>query len=218
MTCFYKSDILTDICYAYNLTNESSDIELMNKLIKSRLNKKDVFTIPNVLSFFRILLIPVIVVLYCYYKLYVASTAVIIFSGITDVIDGKIARKYNMISDFGKFIDPVADKLTQAAMLFCLVIRYKWVIALIVLMVIKEATLFIGGCFVLKKTDTINSAKWYGKLSTFIMYAVMTLLFLVNDIKPVIANVGIAICAFALVGSTLLYLQFYYSILKKNTK
>lgn len=190
----------------------------MNKLIKSRLNKKDIFTIPNILSFFRILLIPVIVVLYCHYKFYVASTAVIVFSGITDIIDGKIARKYNMISDFGKFIDPVADKLTQAAMLFCLVIRYKWVIALIILMAIKEATLFIGGCFVLKKTDTINSAKWYGKFSTFIMYSVMTLLFLLNDIAPAIANIGIAICAFALIVSTLLYARFYYSILRKNSK
>lgn len=188
----------------------------MNNLIKSRLNKRDIFTIPNILSFFRILLIPVIVVLYCHFKLYIASTAVIILSGITDVIDGKIARKYNMISDFGKFIDPVADKLTQAAMLFCLALRYKWVIALIVLMVIKEATLFIGGCFVLKKTDTINSAKWYGKLSTFIMYSVMTLLFLLNDIEPIIANIGIGICAFALVGSTILYARFYYYILKSN--
>lgn len=190
----------------------------MNKLIKSRLNKKDIFTIPNFLSFFRILLIPVIVVLYCYYKMYIASTIVIIVSGLTDVIDGKIARKYNMISDFGKFLDPVADKLTQAAMLFCLVTRYKIMISLIVLMLIREAVLFIGGCFVLKKTDTINSAKWYGKVSTLIMYAVMTILFLIDDVPPIATNVCILICAIALIGSTLLYGRFYYSILRNKNK
>ena len=105
----------------------------MNKLIRSRLTKKDVFTIPNILSFFRILLIPVIVVLYCVYQKYLISTLIIVISGITDVVDGKIARKFNMISDFGKFIDPVADKLTQAAMLFCLMTRYPEMLILIII-------------------------------------------------------------------------------------
>ena len=148
--------------------------------------------------------------------MYIWATVVIIISGITDVVDGKIARKFNMISDFGKFIDPVADKLTQAAMLICLVIRYRWIAALIVIMFIKEATLFIGGCFVLKKTDTINSAKWYGKLSTFIMYSTMTLLFLLYDVSPIVVNICIILCAIALIGSTLLYARFYYSILKNK--
>jgi cardiolipin synthase len=89
-------------------------------------------------------------------------------------------------------------------------------IALIVIMLIKEATLFIGGCFVLKKTDTINSAKWYGKLSTFVMYSTMTLLFLLYDVSPVFVNICIVLCAIALVGSTILYARFYYSILKKQ--
>ncbi len=162
----------------------------------------------------RILFIPVIVILYCYFKNYVAATVVIILSGITDIVDGKIARSFNMISDFGKFLDPVADKLTQAAMLICLVIRYKLVVALIVLMAIKEAFLFIAGYLALKKTDTINSAKWYGKVSTLIMYTVMTVLFLMNEIPVLYANMGICLCAVALGGSTVLYADFYRKILK----
>ena len=188
----------------------------MNNLIKSRLNKKDILTIPNFLSFFRILLIPVIAVLYIHYKYYTASAIVIILSGITDIVDGRIARKFNMISDFGKFLDPVADKLTQAAMLLCLVIRYRLVITLIILMLIKEVFLFTAGCIVLKKTDTINSAKWYGKVSTLVMYSVLTVLFFMSDISTVIANIGIMICAFVLTASTILYGIFYYKILNNK--
>ena len=70
-------------------------------MAKINLTKKDIFTIPNILSFFRILLIPVILWLYCYLKNYNAAVIAVIVSAITDIADGRIARKYNMISDFG---------------------------------------------------------------------------------------------------------------------
>ena len=90
-----------------------------------KFTKEDIFTIPNILSFLRILMIPGIVVLYCVYQEYAWATALIVLSGITDVVDGRIARTFNMVSDFGKMLDPVADKLTQAAVVVCLVIRYN---------------------------------------------------------------------------------------------
>ena len=90
--------------------------------------KHKIITIPNVLSFFRLLLIPVIVWLYIVKKYPIWTMAVLALSGITDIVDGIIARKCNMISDFGKAFDPVADKLTQIAMLFCLVSRFRWML------------------------------------------------------------------------------------------
>ena len=90
--------------------------------------KHKIITIPNVLSFFRLLLIPVIVWLYIVKKDPLWTTGILVLSGVTDVVDGIIARKCNMISDFGKAFDPVADKLTQIAMLFCLVSRFKWML------------------------------------------------------------------------------------------
>ena len=81
-----------------------------------RFSKNAILTIPNLISLFRILLIPLIIWLYCGKKQYAATIAVVAISGVSDIIDGKIARKFNMVSDVGKVLDPIADKLTQAAL------------------------------------------------------------------------------------------------------
>ena len=88
------------------------------------LKKENILTIPNLLSLIRILLIPFIIWLYCARKAYLCTIIVIALSGFTDIIDGKIARKFNMVSDVGKVLDPVADKLTQATLVICLIARY----------------------------------------------------------------------------------------------
>lgn len=89
-----------------------------------RIFRKDqVLTIPNLLSVIRLALIPLIVWLYIGKQEYSAAVAVILISGATDIIDGFIARKFNMVSDLGKILDPVADKLTQATVILCLTVK-----------------------------------------------------------------------------------------------
>ena len=83
-------------------------------------NLNKVFTIPNILSFFRLILIPVLIWSYVVKKNYAATGWILLLSGLTDIADGFIARRFHMISKLGKILDPVADKLTQATMLFCL--------------------------------------------------------------------------------------------------
>lgn len=187
----------------------------MDQKIRGRLRKQDILTIPNLLSMFRILLIPAIVVLYLN-EYHVAAVLVVILSALTDIADGKIARKFNMISDFGKFLDPVADKLTQAAMILCLVTLYPAMIALFLLMAVREFMQFFCGLAVLKKTDSMNSANWYGKVSTATIYAVMVVLFLFPDIPAPAAWVMMALCAVVLAGSMILYARFYHGILKQH--
>lgn len=182
----------------------------MDHVIKSRLTKKDILTIPNLLSFVRILLIPVIIVLYLRGH-HIAAVAVIILSGITDVVDGKIARKFNMISDFGKFLDPVADKLTQAALAVCLFAEYVGMIAIFLLMAIKEGLQFFWGLKALKATDSLDSANWYGKACTVTVYAVMVILFLFPGIPVWLAYLLMALCAVMLVVSMVLYIRFFRS-------
>ena len=87
--------------------------------------KKDFLTIPNALSLFRLCLVPLLIWVYCVPKEYIAAVCIIALSALTDIVDGKIARKFNMVSDVGKALDPLADKITQGALIFCLATRYS---------------------------------------------------------------------------------------------
>lgn len=138
---------------------------------------------------------------------------VITISGASDIIDGKIARKFNMVSDVGKVLDPVADKLTQAALVICLIARYTWMWALLALFAVKECLMLLWGYLTLKSTDTINGAKWYGKLSTVVLYAVMMILILFVDTKQRKKPVPTAISAEDLI--TLLERNERLIVLKK---
>lgn len=180
----------------------------MDHIIKSRLTKRDVLTIPNLLSLIRILLIPLIIVLYMGGRV-IASVIVVVLSGITDIADGKIARKFNMISDFGKFLDPVADKLTQAALAVCLFSAYPVMIGVFILMAAKEGLQFFWGLKALKATDRIDGANWYGKACTVTLYVVMILLFLFPGIPAPLAYLLICLCAVMLVISMVAYIRYF---------
>lgn len=177
------------------------------------LKKENILTIPNLLSLIRILLIPLIIWLYCAQKAYMHTFIVIAISGFTDIIDGKIARKFDMVSDVGKVLDPIADKLTQAALVICLIARYPWMWALLALFAVKECLMLLWGYLTLKSTDTINGAKWYGKLSTVVLYAVMMILILFVDIPQAGATVLMLLCGGMMLLSLVMYGRFYHAIL-----
>lgn len=179
-----------------------------------RLFKRDqILTIPNLLSLIRLMMIPVIVWLYCKKEDYVAAAAMIVLSGLTDIADSIIARKFHLVSDLGKILDPVADKLTQAALIFCLIAKFDWMLWLFILFAAKEITMGISGLVVIKKKDVVNSAQWFGKLSTVVLYTVMILLFLFPNTPETTANVMIVICAAVLLLSLVKYLRFHISLL-----
>lgn len=141
---------------------------------------KDWKTIPNLLSFIRILLIPVFAVLYI--KGYLLSSIIVLtLSGLSDFFDGKIARKFNQISDLGKLLDPVADKLTQItlAVVFFLSFNkssdslmktYSWVF---LLFIAKEIVMILISCVMLALNLRPKAAEIYGKAATFMFYLVM---------------------------------------------
>ncbi|MBQ8624257.1 MAG: CDP-alcohol phosphatidyltransferase family protein [Oscillospiraceae bacterium] len=182
--------------------------------VRDHLKKEDIWTIPNIISMFRIALIPFIIWVYCGVQNYTVAMILILVSGVSDIVDGKIARKFNMVSNFGKFLDPVADKMTQGSLIICLISRYKWMIALIIFFILKEAVMFLAGYIVFKNTDSVNSAKWHGKLSTVVLYFVMIILLLFTQIPEVYANILILICAGVMAMSLWLYLDFYYKLVK----
>ena len=182
-----------------------------------RLFKRDqIFTIPNLLSLVRLLMIPMIIWLYCEKEDYVAAAVMIVLSGLTDIADGIIARKFHLVSDLGKILDPVADKLTQAALIFCLIAKYDWMLWLLLFFAIKEITMGISGLLVIKKKDVVNSSQWFGKLATVVLYAVMFILFLFPNTPVQAANAMILVCAAVLLLSMVNYLRFHIMLLRKE--
>lgn len=167
--------------------------------------KHKIITIPNILSFFRLLLIPVIMWLYIVKKDPVWTTVILALSGITDIVDGIIARKCHMVSDFGKAFDPVADKLTQIAMLFCLVSRFKWMLLPLTLLVIKEVSAGIISLLVIRKTGEVYSAVWHGKAATVSLYSMMLIHLLWYNIPTIFSGILIGACTALALLSAILY-------------
>ncbi len=178
--------------------------------------KKKIFTIPNIISFFRLLLIPIIVYSYVFLDNNILTLSLIILSGLTDIIDGKIARKFNMVSDLGKILDPVADKLTQIAVTACLVFKYKIMLFVVVILIVKEITLAITGLLTISSAKKVDSAEWHGKLCTVIIYSTMFLLLLIPNLPYLLVKTLACICIVMMIISTSLYLRERYQIIKNS--
>lgn len=168
-------------------------------------NKKQILTIPNLLSLFRLLLIPVIIWLYQCKHDYLAAASVTVLSGATDVIDGIIARKFNMVSDFGKILDPIADKLTQITVLFCLVSRFPVMALPLSILIVKEIIAAITNMLTIKKTDKVMGAVWHGKVTTILLYAMMIIHLIWFSISDIASNILIFICTAMMLLSAILY-------------
>ena len=178
-----------------------------------QIEKSEVFSIPNIMGYFRILLIPVFVWVYCTAETttdYYIAAAVIGLSGLTDLFDGMIARKFNMVTELGKFVDPLADKLTQFALVVCLTTRFKLMWLLIVLFVVKESFMSIMGVVMIKKYNKkLDGAMWFGKVCTAVLYIVMFVLLLIPSLSITIANVLIGVCAIVILATLLLYIPVF---------
>ena len=179
--------------------------------------QKKILTIPNVLSFLRLCLIPVIVWLYNYKQDYSLTVLVLLISGVTDIVDGIIARKCNMVSDFGKAFDPVADKLTQMAMLFCLVSRFPYMMVPFVLLVVKEVFTGITALVSIKKTNTVKGAVWHGKLTTVSLYAMMAIHVVWFNIPRTLSLILVGICIGIMLMSFILYAIQNFTAIKKGS-
>lgn len=124
--------------------------------------------IPNILTVARFFLIPFIIYFIAVDR-YVLAFLFLTISGLTDVLDGIIARKFNFITNFGKLIDPLADKATQTSVLITLTFKDIIPFWMIVIVALKEATMIAGASFLYGK-ELVVSSKWYGKLSTVLFY------------------------------------------------
>ncbi|MCD8398248.1 MAG: CDP-alcohol phosphatidyltransferase family protein [Lachnospiraceae bacterium] len=184
----------------------------MNQTKEQTIYDEDrILTIPNAMSLFRIVLIPVIVWLYIGKKQYLYAFLGLLLSGATDLLDGWVARKFHMVSKLGKVLDPIADKLTQVSLLICIMMEHSRVTILVVLMFIKEFIMAVTGLKVVKKTGEPYSAKWHGKVNTFLLDFTVILHVLWREIPEWLSTALTVICT----GFMLFSLAEYW---KQNRK
>lgn len=181
------------------------------------MKKSEYFTIPNLMGYFRILLIPVF--LYLYYqaettKEYVTAFVVLLVSFLTDLFDGKIARKFNMVTDFGKMLDPIADKLTQGAMAIAISFRIPFMIYFVILFACKEFYMGIMGLYILKKYNKMNMAQMFGKVSTVLLDVGVMILLFFTSISGDAANLIIAIMIVVAVLAWIKYIFYHMNEIK----
>lgn len=180
--------------------------------VLAKFTKKDLWSIPNILCYIRLLLIPVFVVQYFKAqepKEYMQAAAIVLASGLTDFLDGFIARTFNMVTEFGKLIDPLADKLTQAALLFVLIVKIKYMYLLLILFVVMQLFMLAAGLAMLKKGRRLDGSKWFGKVSTTVFYAIMLVLVALPKLSQSTLNILMLICGVFFVLSFVLYVREY---------
>ena len=180
--------------------------------------KKEIFTIPNLLSLFRLVLIPV------YASVYLTATescqfvlagTILAISCLTDMIDGKIARKYNMITTLGKVLDPLADKLTQLTLTICLSLKYPVLYPVLGLFVLKELFQLVLGIVFLRKGKMLPGALMAGKICTTVLFVRLIALVLMPNIHPAAVTVIAIVDALFLTISFISYVLAYFG---KNVK
>lgn len=148
--------------------------------------KKEIFTIPNLLSLFRLMLIPLYVTIYLNARDnadYYLAAAILAVSCLTDLIDGQIARRCNMISTVGKVLDPFADKVTQFTLVICLSIKYPILWTLSVLIFVKEIFQLTAGIVRFKKGRMLKGAQITGKICTTVLFLSLIILVMMPDIE-----------------------------------
>ena len=166
------------------------------------------WTIPNLLSVFRILLIPVMVALYWKGR---TLAAVIVFgvSAASDIADGQIARRFNMVTDLGKMLDPLADKLTQGAAAICVGRIHPQAFLLFGFMAVKELTQAAIGARVIRETGHVFSAKWFGKLCTVVTTASLMAMFAFPRMPEKAVNILLILCSGMMLVSLALYVKHF---------
>ena len=176
--------------------------------------KKDILTIPNLLSLFRLLLIPVYILIYLNAATtsdYYLAAGILAVSCLTDLIDGKIARHFNMISNTGKILDPLADKATQFALIICLAIKYPVLLILVGLFVIKECFQLIQGFLVLRKGKILSGAIFAGKVSTAVLFISLIIMVMIPDLKIQVVYILTGIDCIFLLISFIGYARVYFT-------
>ena len=180
--------------------------------------KKDILNIPNLLSLFRLVLIPVYVYIYLNAnetRDYLLAGTILAISCLTDMIDGKIARHFNMITPLGKLLDPIADKFTQLVLTICLSLKYPVMRPVLILFLSKEFFQFFAALISYRKGKALDGALMAGKICTTVLFTSLTLLVFIPEMNPAIVSIIAVTDGICL---SFAFIHYAFAFFGKNTK
>ena len=170
-----------------------------------------IWTVPNLISLFRLLLIPLMVSLYWKGRTMAALT-VFGVSAVSDVVDGPIARRFDMVTDLGKMLDPLADKLTLGAATLCAARTHPQLFFLLGFMAMKELVQAAIGAHSFRQTGKVISAMWYGKVCTVVTTASLMAMFAFPGMPKGLVNGLLVLCTIMMAGALALYARRWYAL------
>lgn len=179
---------------------------------------EDLCTIPNILTYLRLLLISPFIMFFIEGK-YINATICILISGLSDCFDGLVARKFNQVTELGKILDPIADKLTLLSVMFCMLIYVPSILPIILILILKDILMLFGGLFLIRRKIDPPTSKWFGKLATVSFYFSVTLIiflkatFLYENI--ILDTVLLTVTAFTMLYALYRYLKIFLVLVKK---
>jgi len=178
-------------------------------MVSKEYMKREVFTVPNMLSFLRLVLIPVFAVLYLTGK-WLASIIVLAVSTLSDLFDGKLARKLGQVSELGELLDPLADKLTQGTIVICMGIKYPIMWIMFGFEVLKEGFMIGAGAYTLKHYGSkLKGAEWFGKVGTTLIDAALLAFLIFPGMSDQTRKIMVTAVCVVMLLTMLLYLNHY---------
>ena len=175
-----------------------------------------ILTVPNMMSLFRLLLIPLIVWLYVVKRRYLLVVVLLAVSAATDIADGYVARHFHQVSNLGKVLDPIADKFTEGVMMILLAVRYPAMVFALGAFLLCAFMMSLWGLKGIWAKKGVNSARWHGKATTVFLYVVIVILLLFPNIPLSAANLLIFAATLAVIGNMIGYGLFYRKLLRET--
>ena len=179
-------------------------------------------TIPNALSVLRILIIPFFAWFFMRDQL-AAAVVLLVLSGLSDCVDGFIARRLNQVTELGKMLDPLADKLTQGVVALCLAMKFPIIGPVLLVFILKELVMLCCAIGLLKKKKRPCAAQWYGKVATVMFYVSVALIVVMDGFLhveglafQVISYVLLILTAAMMIYSAVRYFQIFLKILRSD--
>lgn len=169
---------------------------------------KDLVAVPNLITYIRFLLVPPFIYFFLQEN-YILAALMIALSGLSDCFDGFCARKLNQVTSLGKILDPIADKVTLIAVAVCMVIYLPAIMPIMLVLVVKEFLMLLGGFILLLRDITPPPANIYGKIATVVFYFVICLIILTKIVTGhenlVLIYIGLVLVAVAMVIALIQY-------------